>query len=112
MPPAPNSGPENENLVEAITQRKTAIAETSTGCPSPRSPRMPTASSSGLDPHISERYADIQIQRVARGTGSSGRTGAGARDAQHTKKPDLGYVVTARRTWPSSTCTGRDEALT
>ncbi|WP_406018645.1 potassium-transporting ATPase subunit KdpC [Kocuria rhizophila] len=86
-----NWGPENENLVEAITQRKTAIAELN-GVPESEVPADAlTASSSGLDPHISERYADIQIERVAR-----------ERDlpveqvrelvTQHTKKPDLGYV--------------------
>lgn len=86
-----NWGPENENLVEAITQRKQAIAELN-GVPESEVPADAlTASSSGLDPHISARYADIQVERVARERGlpvEQVRELVG----QHTKNPDLGYV--------------------
>ena len=43
------------------------------------------------DPHISARYADIQVERVARERGlpvEQVRELVG----QHTKNPDLGYV--------------------
>ncbi|RLY93890.1 potassium-transporting ATPase subunit KdpC [Kocuria tytonicola] len=86
-----NWGPENENLIESITQRKKAIAELN-GVPESEVPADAlTASSSGLDPHISSRYADIQVERVARERGLPVEQ---VRElvSQHTKKPDLGYV--------------------
>ena len=50
-----------------------------------------TASSSGLDPHISEAYADIQIERVAKARQLDEQQ---VRDlvAAHTEQPALGYL--------------------
>ena len=86
-----NWGPENENLIETITQRKKAIAELN-GVPESEVPADAlTASSSGLDPHISSRYADIQVARVARERGLPVER-VQELVSQHTKQPDLGYV--------------------
>ena len=60
-----NYGPENEDLIAAITDRKTAIAELEGVDPSSIPADALTASASGLDPHISPEYARLQIDRVA-----------------------------------------------
>ena len=64
-----NWGPENPDLIQAITERTKAI-ETSD---SARAEQIPadalTASASGLDPHISPAYARLQVSRVAQERG-------------------------------------------
>lgn len=64
-----NWGPENPDLIQAITERTKAI-ETSDGA---RAEQIPadalTASASGLDPHISPAYARLQVSRVAQERG-------------------------------------------
>ena len=61
-----NLGPENADLVKAINQRRAAIAE-SDGVSVQQIPAdAVTASASGLDPHISPAYAELQVERVAR----------------------------------------------
>jgi K+-transporting ATPase ATPase C chain len=60
-----NYGPENEDLITAITERKAQIAEFN-GVTEDQVPAdAVTASGSGLDPHISPEYAQIQIDRIA-----------------------------------------------
>lgn len=60
-----NHGPENEDLVTAIRERKAQIAKFN-GVPESDVPAdAVTASSSGLDPHISPEYAGIQVERIA-----------------------------------------------
>jgi len=86
-----NYGPENEDLIAAIDERRAAIAESDGVAPADVPVDALTASSSGLDPHISPEYARIQIDRVA-----------AARDlpvadvealvAEHTRGRDLGYL--------------------
>ncbi|MDY0892307.1 potassium-transporting ATPase subunit KdpC [Frigoribacterium sp. CFBP9030] len=86
-----NYGPENEDLIAAIDERRAAIAESDGVAPEDVPVDALTASSSGLDPHISPEYARIQIDRVA-----------AARDlpvadvealvAEHTRGRDLGYL--------------------
>ncbi|GGE94544.1 potassium-transporting ATPase subunit KdpC [Mycetocola zhadangensis] len=60
-----NLGPENPDLIAAIEERRTQVAEFNeveeTEVPSDAL----TASSSGLDPHISPEYALLQVTRVA-----------------------------------------------
>ncbi|MEJ3403223.1 potassium-transporting ATPase subunit KdpC [Rathayibacter sp. YIM 133350] len=60
-----NYGPENQDLLTAIADRRSAI-EASDGA---RADEIPadalTASGSGLDPHISPAYALLQVDRVA-----------------------------------------------
>lgn len=86
-----NLGPENEDLITAIRERKAAIAERE-GVPESAVPADAiTASASGLDPHISPAYASIQVDRVAAARGlpvSEVRRLV----AEHTQGPDLGFL--------------------
>ncbi|MEV7096514.1 potassium-transporting ATPase subunit C [Amycolatopsis sp. NPDC051045] len=68
---ASNQGPDNEDLVKAIEQRKALIAGREGVSPGEVPPDAVTASGSGLDPAISVAYADLQAARVARNTGLS-----------------------------------------
>ena len=68
---ASNFGPENKDLITAITKRQAAI-EKSDGVTVDRIPADAlTTSASGLDPDISEAYALIQVDRVAQTRGLS-----------------------------------------
>lgn len=64
-----NYGPENEDLIAAIKERKAQVAEFNGVSPDEVPADAVTASSSGLDPHISPEYARIQIDRVAEARG-------------------------------------------
>ena len=66
-----NLGPENPDLITAIQDRKTAIAEREGVDPSQVPADAVTASASGLDPHISVAYALLQVPRVAEARGLS-----------------------------------------
>ncbi|WP_350350326.1 potassium-transporting ATPase subunit KdpC [Microbacterium sp. A8/3-1] len=66
-----NLGPENPDLVAAIEERKTAIAEREGVSPDEVPADAVTASGSGLDPHISVAYALLQVPRVAEARGMS-----------------------------------------
>ena len=64
-----NLGPENDDLIAAIGQRKAQVAEFN-GVPEADVPAdAVTASASGLDPHISPEYARLQVARVAEARG-------------------------------------------
>lgn len=64
-----NLGPENGALIAAIETRTAAIAARE-GVPESQVPAdAVTASASGLDPHISVAYADLQVPRVAEARG-------------------------------------------
>ncbi|MGM1018675.1 MAG: potassium-transporting ATPase subunit KdpC [Actinomycetota bacterium] len=86
-----NHGPENEELIAALTERKSDIAAFNGVEEADVPADAVTASSSGLDPHISPQYAAIQIQRVA---DARGLASAQVEDlvAEYTKEPDLGYI--------------------
>lgn len=60
-----NLGPENPDLIAAIDERRTQIAELNGVAPQDVPADAVTASSSGLDPHISPAYALLQVSRVA-----------------------------------------------
>ena len=66
---ASNLGPENKDLITAIKQRRTAAAQLDGVPPSQVPPDALLASGSGLDPHISPAYAQVQVARVARERG-------------------------------------------
>jgi K+-transporting ATPase ATPase C chain len=66
-----NYGPENEDLIAAITDRTAAIAELEGVSPDSIPADALTASASGLDPHISPAYALLQADRVAAARGLS-----------------------------------------
>ena len=60
-----NWGPENPDLIKAITARKAQVAAFDGVSPAQVPPDAVTASASGLDPDISPAYAAIQVDRVA-----------------------------------------------
>jgi potassium-transporting ATPase KdpC subunit len=64
-----NYGPENADLIAAIDERRAAIAEFEGVDPADVPADALTASSSGLDPHISPAYALLQVDRVAEARG-------------------------------------------
>jgi K+-transporting ATPase ATPase C chain len=64
-----NLGPNNEDLVSAVAERIAAVAAEEGVSPERVPADAVTASGSGLDPHISQSYADLQIARVARERG-------------------------------------------
>ncbi|MCJ1711683.1 potassium-transporting ATPase subunit KdpC [Clavibacter michiganensis subsp. phaseoli] len=86
-----NLGPENEDLVASIEDRKAAIAESDGVDPATIPADALTASASGLDPHISPEYAREQVARVADARGIPEQEVAGLVE-QHVQARDLGYL--------------------
>ena len=86
-----NYGPENEDLIAAITERKEAIAKFNGVSPDEVPADAVTASSSGLDPHISPAYANIQIARVAKARGLD-EAAVRTLVTEHTSGASLGFV--------------------
>lgn len=86
-----NQGPENEKLIADIRERRAEIAAFN-DVPEDQVPADAlTASGSGLDPHISPAYADLQVDRVA----AARRLPADRVRAlveSHTEGRDLGYL--------------------
>ena len=68
---ASNLGPENEDLLAAIDERRAAAAELDGTDPAEVAPDALLASGSGLDPDISPEYAAQQVERVASERGLS-----------------------------------------
>ena len=68
---ASNLGPENEDLIAAIEERRQAAAALDGTDPAKVAPDALLASGSGLDPHISPEYAEQQVARIARERGLS-----------------------------------------
>ena len=66
-----NKGGFSDDLLQAVEQRRTAIAEREGVRPDQVPADAVTASASGVDPHISVEYAELQVPRVARVTGLS-----------------------------------------
>jgi K+-transporting ATPase ATPase C chain len=64
-----NKGGFDEDLLAAVEGRRTTIAEREGVAPDQVPADAVTASSSGVDPHISVAYAELQVPRVARVTG-------------------------------------------
>lgn len=64
-----NLGPESPDLVAAIKERQAEVAEREAVPVSHVPPDAVTASASGLDPDISQAYADLQVARVAAANG-------------------------------------------
>ena len=64
-----NQGGFSEKLLGQVDQRRAAIAAREGVAPEAVPADAVTASASGVDPHISPAYADLQVARVARVTG-------------------------------------------
>ncbi|MFI2105411.1 potassium-transporting ATPase subunit KdpC [Isoptericola sp. NPDC019693] len=86
-----NLGPENPDLVAAIAERRAAVAALEAVEEADVPPDAVTASASGLDPHISPEYADLQVARVAAARGLPEKEVA-ALVAGHTEGRALGYL--------------------
>jgi K+-transporting ATPase ATPase C chain len=86
-----NYGPENEDLIAAIEERRAAIAELDGVDAADIPADAVTASGSGLDPDISVPYALLQVDRVAAERGLDAGEVRGLVEAQ-TLPRDLGFV--------------------
>ncbi|RYJ05464.1 MAG: K(+)-transporting ATPase subunit C, partial [Actinomycetales bacterium] len=64
-----NLGPRNEDLLATIEERRSTVAATESVPEADVPADAVTASGSGLDPHISPAYAELQVDRVARARG-------------------------------------------
>jgi K+-transporting ATPase ATPase C chain len=64
-----NQGGFSDKLLGQVEQRRAAIAAREGVAPEAVPADAVTASGSGVDPHISPAYADLQVARVARVTG-------------------------------------------
>jgi K+-transporting ATPase ATPase C chain len=90
-----NLGPENPDLVAAIDERRTQIAELNGVDPADIPADAVTASASGLDPHISPEYALLQVTRVAAEQGLAEADVRGLVEA-NIQSRDIGYLGEAR----------------
>lgn len=86
-----NLGPENPDLVAAIAERRAAVAALEGVEEGDVPPDAVTASGSGLDPHVSPEYADLQVARVAAARDLPERE-VSALVARHTEGRALGYL--------------------
>jgi potassium-transporting ATPase KdpC subunit len=66
---ASNLGPENNDLIAAIKERRAAAVKLDGTAPDKVAPDALLASASGLDAYISPTYAGQQVERVARERG-------------------------------------------
>lgn len=88
---ASNLGPENDELLAAIEERRTQVAEFNDVDPADVPPDALTTSGSGLDPDISPAYAYLQVDRVAAARGLDAEEVRGLVDEQVVGR-DLGVV--------------------
>jgi K+-transporting ATPase ATPase C chain len=86
-----NYGPENKDLIQAIKDRQAAIEEADGVSVEQIPADAVTASASGLDPHISPKYARLQVARVAEARGLSEEK-VSALVESFIQQPDLGYL--------------------
>jgi K+-transporting ATPase ATPase C chain len=86
-----NLGPENADLIVAIEERRQSVAAFEGVDPADMPADALTASASGLDPHISVAYADLQAARVAAARDLD-EDEVRALVAAHTARPDLGFL--------------------
>ncbi|MDZ7915281.1 MAG: potassium-transporting ATPase subunit C [Rhodococcus sp. (in: high G+C Gram-positive bacteria)] len=90
-----NQGPSSEILAGFIIERRAAIAVREGVEPSSVPVDAVTGSGSGIDPHISPAYAELQVARVAANNGISEDK---VRDlvAEHTDGRQLGFLGAER----------------
>jgi K+-transporting ATPase ATPase C chain len=89
-----NLGPTNPELVKLVKERKATVAKENGVPQSEVPPDAVTASSSGLDPHISPEYAAIQVNRVAKARGLSAEK-VEQLIKDNTDNPSLGFLGNA-----------------
>nr|WP_241827775.1 potassium-transporting ATPase subunit KdpC [Actinopolymorpha singaporensis] len=86
-----NLGPTNPELVKVVGERRAQVAKENGVAESAVPPDAVTAGGSGLDPHISPAYAQVQLSRVARANHLA--PGQVARLVEeHTDRPSLGFL--------------------
>lgn len=88
---ASNLGPENEDLIAAVKDRRTTAAKLDGVAPDQVAPDALLSSASGLDPHISPAYAAEQVARIARERGLT-ETQVRALVADQTQGRTLGFL--------------------
>lgn len=88
---ASNKGPNNEDLLAWIEQRRTTIAEREGVSASAVPTDAVTGSGSGLDPDISPEYAQLQVPRLARENQKSAAEIERIID-EHTSGRQLGFL--------------------
>ena len=66
-----NLGPNSPDLLKAVQKARADVAQQDGVAPADVPPDAVTSSASGLDPHISPAYADLQVARVAEARGMS-----------------------------------------
>jgi K+-transporting ATPase ATPase C chain len=86
-----NLGPSSPDLLAAIADRRAEVAAREGVDPADVPPDALTGSGSGLDPHISPAYAELQVARVAAANGLSA-TAVGRLVADHTDGRSLGFL--------------------
>ncbi|WP_182112308.1 potassium-transporting ATPase subunit KdpC [Actinotalea sp. JY-7876] len=86
-----NLGPNNADLVASIEERRAAVATLEGIAEGDVPVDAVTASASGLDPHISPEYAELQVARVAAARGLSEDAVRGV-VADATAGRDLGFL--------------------
>ena len=86
-----NQGPLNPALLDAVKGRIAALRAADPGNTSPVPVDLVTASSSGLDPHISPAAARYQVARVASARGLTLASVQSLVD-QQTEKPLMGFL--------------------
>ncbi|GGI46758.1 K+-transporting ATPase ATPase C chain [Agromyces flavus] len=86
-----NYGPENDDLIAAIEERRAQVAELERVHENDVPADAVTASASGLDPHISPEYALLQVDRVAEARGLD-EADVRSLVEDHMQSPDLGFL--------------------
>lgn len=86
-----NLGPSSPDLLKAVRQARTEVVRQNGVPRADVPPDAVTSSASGLDPHISPAYADLQVARVARARGMSAADVQDLVDA-HTQGRILGFL--------------------
>ncbi|MDF9715544.1 potassium-transporting ATPase subunit KdpC [Nocardioides sp. ChNu-153] len=86
-----NLGPESPELLALVEERRTEVAAREGVDPADVPPDALTASASGLDPHVSQEYAALQVPRVAAAQGLA-EDEVRALVAEHTSGRTLGVL--------------------